>query len=61
MVSLIRASIERAPISISHNGKQFRDPLHTDDLGRLIERIILKKLYGNTFNAGGDPEYGLDP
>jgi len=53
MVNLIRASINRSPITLSHNGKQFRDPLHTDDLGRLVERIIEKKLYGESFNAGG--------
>ena len=53
MVNIIRASLEGRHITVTHNGKQFRDPLHTDDLGRLIERIVQKKLYGESFNAGG--------
>jgi nucleoside-diphosphate-sugar epimerase len=40
-------------VTVSHNGKQFRDLLHADDLGRLIEIILKSKRYGNKVNAGG--------
>lgn len=43
-------------VTVSHNGKQFRDLLHVDDLGRLIETILKSNRFGNKINAGGGPE-----
>ena len=44
------------PITVSNNGKQFRDLLHCDDLGRLIENILNSNRFGVKLNAGGGPE-----
>ena len=44
------------PITVSNNGKQFRDLLHSDDLGRLIENILNSNRFGIKLNAGGGPE-----
>lgn len=41
------------PITVSHNGKQFRDLLHSDDLGKLIEIILKSNRFGIKLNAGG--------
>jgi nucleoside-diphosphate-sugar epimerase len=41
------------PVTVTHNGKQFRDLLHADDLGRLIEIILKSNQFGVKLNAGG--------
>ena len=43
-------------VTLARGGLQFRDPLHTDDLGRLIEKLFENKIYGQKINAGGGPE-----
>ena len=43
-------------VTVSHNGKQFRDLLHADDLGRLIEIILKSNQFGIKLNAGGGAE-----
>ena len=43
------------PVTVTHNGKQFRDLLHADDLGRLIEIILKSNHFGVKLNAGGRP------
>lgn len=53
MVSLIRAAIQNKPVKLTQGGRQFRDPLHIDDLGRLIELVAEKKAWGEKFHAGG--------
>ena len=47
------------PITVSHNGKQFRDLLHSDDLGSLIEIILKSNCFGIKLNAGGGRENTL--
>ena len=44
------------PIIVSHNGKQFRDLLHVNDLGKLIETILSSHRFGIKLNAGGGHE-----
>jgi nucleoside-diphosphate-sugar epimerase len=44
------------PVTVSHNGKQFRDLLHSDDLGNLIEIILKSNCFGVKVNAGGGKE-----
>ncbi len=46
-------------VTVSHNGKQFRDLLHADDLGRLIEIILKSNRFGVKLNAGGGIENTL--
>ncbi|MFI5349310.1 MAG: NAD-dependent epimerase/dehydratase family protein [Elusimicrobiota bacterium] len=53
VVQLIRAAVEGRPIPLTRNGLQFRDPLHVDDLGRLIESLIERKIFSEIIHAGG--------
>ena len=54
VVSLIRAAVNGKPVTLTQDGgMQFRDPLHTDDLGRLMELLIEKQSFGNIIHAGG--------
>ena len=53
VVSLIRAAVQGKPVNLTRGGEQFRDPLHVDDLGSLMELIHKKKAFGQKFNAGG--------
>jgi len=43
------------PITITRGGKQVRDPLHVEDLGALIERMVETGKWGVTVHAGGGP------
>ena len=53
MLTLITAAVEGKLVTLTRGGEQFRDPLHTDDLARLIELICRKKIFGEKFHAGG--------
>ena len=53
VVSLIRAAVQNKPVTLTQGGLQFRDPLHIDDLGRLMELLYEKKVYGHKLHAGG--------
>jgi nucleoside-diphosphate-sugar epimerase len=53
VVSLIRAAVQNKPVSLTQGGLQFRDPLHIDDLGQLMELLCEKKVYGHKIHAGG--------
>jgi len=53
VVSLIKATVQGKPVSLTRGGEQFRDPLHIDDLGRLMELIHEKKAFGEKYHAGG--------
>jgi len=53
VLALIRAVAKGDPVTLTRGGEQFRDPLHTDDLGHLIELIHERKVFGEKFHAGG--------
>ena len=53
VVSLVRSAAAGKPVTLTRGGEQFRDPLHIDDLGRLMELIHEKKAFGEKFHAGG--------
>lgn len=53
VVSLIKTAVAGKPVTLTRGGEQFRDPLHTDDLGRLIELLHEKKVFGEKIHAGG--------
>jgi nucleoside-diphosphate-sugar epimerase len=53
VLSLLRGIVEGKSITLTRGGEQFRDPLHTDDIGRLIECLFEKKVFGEKINAGG--------
>ena len=56
MFRLARAILSDSPIKLTRSGKQVRDPLHTDDLGKLILKMISAGTWGRTVHAGGGPE-----
>jgi nucleoside-diphosphate-sugar epimerase len=53
VLALLIAVAKGNPVTLTRGGEQFRDPLHTDDLGHLIELIHERKVYGEKFHAGG--------
>ncbi len=50
---ILKGIVEGKPVTLTRGGEQFRDPLHTDDLGRLIELLCERKVFGERFHAGG--------
>jgi nucleoside-diphosphate-sugar epimerase len=53
---LVNGVVNHGEVTLARGGLQFRDPLHTDDLGRLIEQLFENKIYGQKINAGGGSE-----
>jgi nucleoside-diphosphate-sugar epimerase len=53
VVQLVKAAVQGKPVTLTRGGLQFRDPLHIDDLGRLMENICQHKAFGEKFHAGG--------
>ncbi len=53
VVQLGRAAVLDKSVSLTRGGLQFRDPLHIDDLGRLIERLFERKIFSERIHAGG--------
>jgi nucleoside-diphosphate-sugar epimerase len=56
VLALIRAALSGKPVSLTRAGLQFRDPLHTDDLGRLMELLFEKQVFLQKIHAGGGNE-----
>lgn len=56
VLKLIKAALRGEAAPVTADGRQFRDPLHCDDLGRLIEELAARGAYGHKLNAGGGPE-----
>ena len=52
-VNIIKTLLQKKPVTVTNTGKQFRDPLNADDLGRLIEYVLESEHYGVKINAGG--------
>lgn len=53
MVAMVRGALQGTPLVLHGGGRQFRDPLHVDDLGDLMERILQQRLFGERLHAGG--------
>lgn len=53
VVALIRTAIQGEVVSLTQGGLQFRDPLHIDDLGRLMVMLYEKRVFGQKIHAGG--------
>lgn len=53
VLSLLRSVAEGKPVTLTRGGEQFRDPVHTNDIGRLIEMLYKKKVFGEKIHAGG--------
>jgi len=54
--ALIQGTINNGEATLARGGLQFRDPLHVDDLGQLIEQLFENKVFGQKINAGGGGE-----
>jgi len=52
-VKIMKALLQGKPVTVTNTGKQFRDPLNADDLGRLIDLILESDRYDVKINAGG--------
>lgn len=53
VVSLVKSAVQKRPVTLTQGGRQFRDPLHVDDLGRLMEKLVEKKVCLEKIHAGG--------
>lgn len=53
VTALSRTVTQGKPVTLTQGGLQFRDPLHSDDLGRLIELLHERRVFGERFHAGG--------
>ena len=53
VLQLTKTIVQGRPVTLTRGGEQFRDPLHTDDLGRLIELLCERKVFGEKIHAGG--------
>jgi nucleoside-diphosphate-sugar epimerase len=53
ILQLIKTVVEGRPLTLTRGGEQFRDPLHTDDLARLMEQLYERKAFGEKIHAGG--------
>lgn len=53
VIQLARAVCNDKKAKLSNGGHQFRDPVHTDDIACLIEKISSQEIYGEVFHAGG--------
>lgn len=53
MPRLIKTAVEGRPVTLTNGGEQFRDPLHTDDVARLIVQLYERKVFGEKIHAGG--------
>jgi nucleoside-diphosphate-sugar epimerase len=53
MVGIIKAAVNKKPVTLTRGGRQFRDPMHVDDLGHLVELLHERKVFGEKFHAGG--------
>src|SRR5262249_10915632 len=51
-----QSAVLHGSATLAGGGAQFRDPLHTDDLGRLIELLYQRKVFGEKIHAGGGPK-----
>jgi len=53
-LQLLKTVVAGGPVTLTRGGgNQFRDPVHTDDIGRLMEQIHERKIFGERFHAGG--------
>lgn len=53
VLRLIKSIAKGNPLKLNSGGYQFRDPLHTDDLGYLIELLYERRIAGEKIHAGG--------
>ena len=51
--NLIKILLQGKPVTVTDEGKQFRAPLNVDDLGGLIDNILVSNAYGVKINADG--------
>ncbi len=53
VLALIKAAVLGKSVTLTQGGLQFRDPLHIEDLGSLMELLSEKKIYGHKIHAAG--------
>jgi len=55
IVNIVKTLKQGKPVMVTNNGKQFRDLLHVNDLGRFIDCVLKSGHYGVKVNLGGNP------
>jgi nucleoside-diphosphate-sugar epimerase len=53
ILNIIKSILAGKPATLTRGGEQFRDPLHTDDLARLMVLLHEKKVVGEKIHASG--------
>lgn len=53
ILKMIKSALEGKTVTLAGGGHQFRDPMHVDDLGRLIELLAEREIHGEKINAAG--------
>lgn len=53
ILQMIKSALQGKTITLAGGGHQFRDPMHVNDLGRLIELLAEKNVHGEKINAAG--------
>jgi nucleoside-diphosphate-sugar epimerase len=53
ILQLIKTVVEGRPVFLTRDGEQFRDPLHADDLARLMVQLYERRVFGEKIHAGG--------
>ena len=53
LLNMIKRIQQDKPVRLFNKGKQVRDLLHVNDLGRLIDKILNEMHFGIRLNAGG--------
>lgn len=56
VVRMIKSILQGEPVLVTNKGKQIRDLLHVEDLGRLIEILVTGAHWGFKINTGGGLE-----
>jgi len=56
IVKIIEALLKNKPITVTKEGKQFRDLLNAEDLGEIIEQVLNSNKFGTKINVGGGTE-----
>lgn len=56
VLQLLKKAARGEPVTLTRGGLQFRDPLHINDLGGLVEKLVERGVYGEKFHAGGGKE-----
>jgi nucleoside-diphosphate-sugar epimerase len=53
VLQLLKAIVTKGTVTLTNGGRQFRDPLHIDDIARFILSAHKNNIFGHKFHLGG--------